>query len=151
MKKILFICTGNYYRSRFAEEYFNHLAEAGNLKFQAFSKGLSENMPNPQNPGAISKHALNALEQRNIVGSALTRFPQPLAEKDFDEYHHIIALSELEHRPMLERRFNRYTEKVRFFEVGDLPLEHPEAAMNKLAVLVEKLFDGISLMRQDSR
>jgi hypothetical protein len=52
---------------------------------------------------------------------------------------------------MLERRFNRYTEKVRFFEVGDLPLEHPEAAMNKLAVLVEKLFDGISLMRQDSR
>lgn len=141
MKKILFICTGNYYRSRFAEEYFNHLAESRGLKYQAFSKGLSENMPNPANPGAISKHTLKALEQRKVVGRALSRFPLPLEEKDFDEYHHIIALSELEHRPMLERRFNHHTEKVWFFEVGDLPLEHPEAAMNKLAVLVEKLLD----------
>jgi hypothetical protein len=26
MKSVLFLCTGNYYRSRFAEELFNHRA-----------------------------------------------------------------------------------------------------------------------------
>ena len=144
MKKILFICTGNYYRSRFAEEYFNHLAESSGLNYQAFSKGLSENMPNPGNPGPISEHVLKALKQRNIAGRGLSRFPRPLEEKDFNGYNIIIALSEIEHRPMLERRFNQHLDKVLFFEVGDLPLEHPESAMNKLAVMVKDLLEGIS-------
>ncbi len=140
-KKVLFICTGNYYRSRFAEEYFNHLAEINGLNYQASSKGLSENMPNPDNPGAISKHALKALTQRNVTGRALTKFPQPLEEKDFEIYNIIIALSEMEHRPMLERRFDQHLHKVRYFEVGDLPLEQPELAMDKLARLVKELLD----------
>lgn len=144
MKKILFICTGNYYRSRFAEEYFNHLAETNGLKWRAISKGLSENMPNPDNPGPISKYTLKALRQRKVAGRALTRFPQPFEEQDFKVYDRIIALSEIEHRPMLERRFKYHLEKVSFFEVGDLPFEHPQAATDKLAILIEKLVEGIS-------
>jgi protein-tyrosine phosphatase len=41
VKTILFLCTGNYYRSRFAEELFNHHAERAGLYWVAQSRGLA--------------------------------------------------------------------------------------------------------------
>ena len=144
MQKLLFLCSGNYYRSRFAEEYFNHLAETKDLNWKAFSKGLSQNMPSPNNPGSISKHAIEALEERNINGKELKRYPKPIKENDFIKYDKIIALSENEHRPMLEARFNHHCRTVGFFEVGDLPLEEPKEAMNKISTLVDALVERIN-------
>ena len=143
MQKLLFLCSGNYYRSRFAEEYFNYLAEAKGLKWMAYSKGLSQNMPSPNNPGPISPHTLEALDERQINGKELMRFPVPIEDNDFITYDRIIALSENEHRPMLEARFNHHCDRVVFFEVGDLPLEHPKDAMNKISKLVDALVDRI--------
>ena len=40
MKQVLFLCTGNYYRSRFAEIFFNHLASQTSLPWHADSSGL---------------------------------------------------------------------------------------------------------------
>ena len=40
MKKILFVCTANIFRSRFAEEVFNSLAIDSGLSMSAFSAGL---------------------------------------------------------------------------------------------------------------
>jgi protein-tyrosine-phosphatase len=37
IQRVLFLCTGNYYRSRYAEELFNHLARAEGLGWRAFS------------------------------------------------------------------------------------------------------------------
>jgi protein-tyrosine phosphatase len=42
-RKILFLCTGNFYRSRFAEELFNHLARQKRLDWVADSRGLVKN------------------------------------------------------------------------------------------------------------
>ena len=41
VKTVLFLCTGNYYRSRFAEELFNHQAERADLDWIAQSRGLA--------------------------------------------------------------------------------------------------------------
>jgi protein-tyrosine phosphatase len=41
VKTILFLCSGNYYRSRFAEEQFNHHAELAGLDWVAQSRGLA--------------------------------------------------------------------------------------------------------------
>lgn len=41
MKSVLFLCTGNYYRSRFAEEFFNHWAEQYVLNWLARSRALA--------------------------------------------------------------------------------------------------------------
>lgn len=144
MQKLLFLCSGNYYRSRFAEEYFNHLAEIKGLNWKAFSKGLSQNMPSPNNPGSISKHTIEALEQRKINGKELKRLPKSMKKDDFLKYDRIIALSEVEHRPMLEARFSHQCEVVDFFEVGDLPLEEPKEAMNKITNLVDALVKRIN-------
>ena len=39
-KGVLFLCTGNYYRSRFAEILFNSVAGRMGLPWKAMSKGL---------------------------------------------------------------------------------------------------------------
>ena len=39
--KVLFLCTGNYYRSRFAEMLFNALASRKDLDWTADSRGLA--------------------------------------------------------------------------------------------------------------
>lgn len=139
MHNILFICTGNYYRSRFAEEYFNHLARTHHLDWQAHSRGLSQNMPSLNNPGPISVHTIEGLKVRKVKGRELNRYPRPIEKADFTRYEKIIAMSAAEHRPMLESRFLAHCAKVEYFEVGDLPLEHPKSAIHKIACEVEKL------------
>jgi hypothetical protein len=38
MKQVLFLCSGNYYRSRFAEHLFNWLAPKASLPWRPFTK-----------------------------------------------------------------------------------------------------------------
>ena len=40
-KTVLFLCTGNYYRSRFAEVLFNSVAGKMGLPWRASSRGLA--------------------------------------------------------------------------------------------------------------
>jgi protein-tyrosine phosphatase len=148
MNKILFVCTGNYYRSRFAEEYFNHLAKKHDLHWLAGSKGLSQNMPSLNNPGSISEHTLEALKNKGIEGKATHRYPRPIVKADFPTHHRIIAMSEAEHRPMIEERFLAQSKLVEYFEVGDLPVETPETAINKISKNIEKLVEELKLRQK---
>ena len=65
MKKILFLCTGNYYRSRFSEYFFNDLASKKGIKWQADSRGLNVNRESG-NLGAISSEVIKALASFGI-------------------------------------------------------------------------------------
>ena len=73
-KTILFLCTGNYYRSRFAEVLFNSVAGKMGLPWQASSRGLAlERGVNNVGPMAVS--AIAALETMGIrADDAMTRF-----------------------------------------------------------------------------
>ena len=53
---VLFLCTGNFYRSRFAEIYFIWLAGREKICWQADSRGLALD---PNNIGPISIHTRN--------------------------------------------------------------------------------------------
>ena len=53
-RTVLFLCTGNYYRSRFAAILFNHLARERSLPWSASSRGLKIGWPG--NVGALSEH-----------------------------------------------------------------------------------------------
>lgn len=61
MKNLLFPCTGNYYRSRFCEEYFNHQARRHGLAWRADSRGLAPDITVFRNPGPLSPHTRQAL------------------------------------------------------------------------------------------
>jgi len=70
----LFICTGNYYRSRFAEAVFNHHAAETNLKWQAFSRGVGH-PPCPDD--GLSIHTRNALTARGGQSPGHRKRPAP--------------------------------------------------------------------------
>ena len=74
-KTVLFLCTGNYYRSRFAEVLFNSVAGKMGLPWRASSRGLAlERGVNNVGPMAVA--AVKALEARGLRGIAeLARLP----------------------------------------------------------------------------
>jgi hypothetical protein len=72
---VLFLCTGNYYRSRLAEDIFNHYAEVFHLQTRSSSRGLGYIWPNPNTPGMISNHVLDYLAKEGIDSRSQERMP----------------------------------------------------------------------------
>ena len=66
MYKLLFLCTGNYYRSRFAELLFNAMAAKHIVPWQAFSRGLALDK-GAHNIGPISPFAIDALHAGKLT------------------------------------------------------------------------------------
>src|ERR1700693_5409317 len=83
-KTVLFLCTGNYYRSRFAEVLFNSVAGKMGLPWSASSRGLAlERGVNNVGPMAVSAvRALQARGLRAVVDFA--RFPVQVTAEDFE-------------------------------------------------------------------
>ena len=120
-RNILFLCTGNYYRSRFAEIYFNHVAKKMGLPWLASSKGLALER-GINNVGPIAVSAIQALEGLGVRASEdVARFPMPVVETDFEQAARIIALKEVEHLPLVQERFPAWADKVEFWNIDDAP------------------------------
>jgi protein-tyrosine phosphatase len=118
---ILFLCTGNYYRSRFAEVLFNSIASKMGLPWQASSRGLAlERGGNNVDPMEAS--AIKALEARGLRAvPEFGRLPIQVTVEEFEAAHWIVALKEAEHLPLLKERFPGWAEKVEIWEVDDTP------------------------------
>ena len=148
MKKILFLCTGNYYRSRYAEEIFNHIARSEGLAWRAFSRGAAER-GSPDNIGPMSRFALNALEAQAIVPDGGMRAPMPCALTDFHEAHLVIALKEAEHRPLIERRFPEVASNVTYWNVDDIEFAPPSIALAMIDRHVRELIAALDQLPLD--
>ncbi len=141
--KILFLCTGNYYRSRYAEELFNHLARAERLEWRAFSRGAAER-GSPDNVGPMSRFAREALEAKGIVAEGALRDPCPCSLADFNEAQIVIALKEAEHRPLIEQRFPEVADRILYWHVDDIDFAPPSTALPMIEHLVRELISGLS-------
>lgn len=131
MNKILFLCTGNYYRSRFAEHLFNWLATKQGLNWQADSRGLALER-GVNNVGAISHYTLEALAARLVTLPDHQRFPLSVSEADFLSATKVIALDELEHRPLMNERFPKWAEKIEYWLVHDIDKTSASEALGKI-------------------
>jgi protein-tyrosine phosphatase len=127
-RQVLFLCSGNYYRSRMAEEIFNHLAEQAGLDDQAFSKGLVTNLSTNGNVGPIAPAAVSILESSGYPVRAKQRWPQTVSETDFKQADWVIALNLPEHQPMILARFPQYAARVTYWNIPDVgEMAVPEA------------------------
>ncbi|MBN1487064.1 MAG: low molecular weight phosphatase family protein [Anaerolineae bacterium] len=138
MKKLLFLCTGNYYRSRFAEYLFNSLVEQQGLDWQAESRGLAVER-GTKNRGPISKYAVEGLKQRGIMVGENERFPQQVEPEDFTTADKVVVLDASEHRVLMEERFPSWVESVEYWTVHDLNITQSEYALGQIETQVKQL------------
>jgi protein-tyrosine phosphatase len=138
--KILFLCTGNYYRSRFAQHLFNALANNKGLNWQAESRGLAIER-GFNNVGAISTHAIKGLRERGLSVPADERLPLQVTDADFAIANKVIALDEEEHRPIMLERFPQWIEKVEYWIVHDLDKIAPVIALRQIEHNLIQLID----------
>lgn len=120
-KSVLFLCTGNYYRSRFAEVLFNSVAGKMGMAWQASSRGLALER-GVTNVGPMAVEAVKALEALGVrAGDAITRMPAQVTGDDLEGAALVVALKQAEHLPLLQERFPAWAEKVEFWQVDDAP------------------------------
>jgi protein-tyrosine phosphatase len=138
VKTILFLCTGNYYRSRFAEELFNHEAERAGLNWIAQSRGTALER-GTHNVGPISPFALHALREMKITARAADRFPQQCAIDDLASADFVIAVKEEEYRPLMREQFAQWEHRLDYWNVHDVEDAAPAEALKVLAQEVRTL------------
>ena len=118
---VLFLCTGNYYRSRFAEVLFNFVAGKKGVPWRASSRGLALER-GVNNVGPMAAAAVRALEELGVFAhDAVSRIPAQVLVEDFQAADRIVALSQAEHLPLLQERFPAWADRVEFWRVDDAP------------------------------
>jgi protein-tyrosine phosphatase len=120
-KSVLFLCTGNYYRSRFAEVLFNSVADKMGLPWRASSRGLALER-GVNNVGPMSASAIKALEALGVcAGEDCSRPPAQVTAEELEAADRVVALKRDEHLPLLRERFPAWVEKAEFWHVDDAP------------------------------
>ena len=140
---LLFLCTGNYYRSRFAEHLFNELARREGLPWRADSRGLALER-GVHNVGPISQAAARALREHGISVDGHERMPRSATDADFANARRIIALDESEHLPLISERFPAWAPRVEYWLIHDLDRTDAACALSQIETAVRRLVDEMS-------
>jgi protein-tyrosine phosphatase len=148
MKRVLFLCTGNYYRSRFAEIFFNDRAERAGLPWRAESRGLALDSGNI---GPISPHTIAALANCGIRPVRPHRAPTAVSERDFRNASLVIAVKDAEHRSLIASNFPRWVQSVEFWHIDDLDAAGAEVAIPRLEAELLRLINRLLAGGGESR
>jgi protein-tyrosine phosphatase len=139
---ILFLCTGNYYRSRFAEYLFNHLADAHRLGWRAESRGLAVELGRFL-VGPISGDALRRLGELDVALAEPCRSPMACTTEDLFSAARVVALKEAEHRPLLASRHAGWESRVEYWHIHDLDFATPDVALADIERQVRQLVNSL--------
>ena len=138
VRTVLFLCAGNYYRSRFAEELFNHHAERDGFDWIAQSRGLALER-GTRNVGPMSQFALHGLKDLDVTPRGANRFPQQCKTADLASADFVIAVKEAEHRPLMRERFAEWEHIPSYWHIDDVEDAPPAEALELLAQEVQAL------------
>ena len=135
--EVLFVCTGNYYRSRFAAIYFNFLMDKKQSLLKATSRGLR--IQNPKNIGPLSPLVIDYLQLLQIpIPSAIPPKKQ-LVEADLLNHPYVILMDREEHLPMMEEKFPHFTETVTFWSFPDVYITSHGIILPNIKAKVDQL------------
>ena len=142
-KTVIFVCSANYYRSRYAEHYFNWLAQREKLSWRAGSRGLM--VGTWGDIGPISRHTSEALERRGIPLEEQPRDPKPLTLVDLAEADLVVAVKEAEHRTLMAQQFPLWKDRIEYWHVDDLDCAESHVAIPHLEGLIHALVERLRM------
>ena len=106
---------------------------------------MAPGFPLACNPGSISPQTIRHLLGHGIQPRSAEREPARVEESDFDQFTRWIALSAIEHRPMMTEQFPHRLSLVEFWEIEDDHLETADSALGRLAVLLDGLLAELQM------
>ncbi len=139
MSQVLFLCTGNFYRSRYAEILFNYRATSLGLPKRADSRGLMVDVYGVFSVGTIARQSAERLESLGILCPSMGRSPLQLVEDDLTRAELVIAVKAGEHRPMVQNRFPAWEDRITYWDIDDLHDGPAEAALTGIDREIEAL------------
>jgi len=123
-KRVLFLCSGNYYRSRLAEILFNHEATAAGIPWLAESRGMLAAVELK----GLSENAVSYLKAAGLEKLAeQPRDPLVADVEDLTGSDLVVGLCREEHQSMIEQKFlalakaMHKTGRLRYWNVYDIP------------------------------
>jgi len=139
-QRVLFICTGNFYRSRFAEAVFNYHAEQRKIPWIAFSRGLAIHLAE----GYLSTYTTEALNTRQIHLRHTGPARVPLSEEDLLKSSYRIAMDRSEHLQMMLEQFPGWADQIDYWDVSDIPFRSSTDALPEIELKVMQLLEEVS-------
>ena len=136
MYNILFVCTGNIFRSRFAEEVFNHLCKINGVDAIAFSAGLQVGRYKQRK---IYWPAMNELERLKIEPLRSNEDSVHINDIDVSIYDQIICMDEEEHKPMVRSNELLSGFTFQYWNIVDMPKVPSDISLPRCYKKVETL------------
>lgn len=104
MVKLYFVCMGNYYRSRLAEELAYFYAAKYGVDIISDSGGLSK-IPNPDHLGSMASATLRYLAAKNIIPKGIERMPKGVSIEDINDADIVVCTDAAEQGALFKQRF----------------------------------------------
>jgi protein-tyrosine phosphatase len=104
---VAFVCTGNFYRSRLAEEIFRFYAENSGRDVFVISRGLAVQ----DDLKGMHPEAITYLETLGVRPPSI-RNPLPLLVDELIATDHLVLLNRSEHEPLMERGYKAVYRKL---------------------------------------
>jgi len=140
-KTVVFVCTGNFYRSRFSEYLFNALAKKNGLYWRATSRGL-RTWTVGAHEGPISELAAYRLTALDVPFDR-ARFPIQLSELDLEDADLVIAFKKVEHHEIMIEQFPAWADRITYWNVDDLDDATADEALPLCEACIKALVDRL--------
>lgn len=138
--EVLFVCTGNFYRSRHAEAVLNWEARRRGLGVRAFSRGLLTSLVADE-PTRLSPFTAARLARLGIPADLTGPSPAQLIAEDLRRARLTVALRREEHRRLMLREHPGWADRIEYWDVRDIDEGPPEQALALIEAEVVRLLE----------